>query len=70
MPKPEHRAAAWKNVIQLRSELRQSALRYPHTAEIDEFILVEHSLPVDIRHNAKINREKLATWAERELTDN
>ena len=61
---PEFRAQAWKNVIQLQSELRQSALRYPHTSEIDEFILVEHSLPVDIRHNAKIFREQLTVVAE------
>ena len=31
-------------------------------------ILFHKSFPVDIRHNAKIGREKLAVWAERELT--
>lgn len=30
-------------------------------------ILVHPSLPVDVRHNAKINREQLAKWAETQL---
>jgi hypothetical protein len=30
-------------------------------------ILFHKSFPVDIRHNAKIGREKLAVWAERKL---
>jgi len=30
-------------------------------------VLLHRSLPVDIRHNAKIFREKLAVWAEEEL---
>jgi acyl-CoA synthetase (AMP-forming)/AMP-acid ligase II len=30
-------------------------------------ILFHHSLPVDVRHNAKINRELLAVWAARKL---
>jgi hypothetical protein len=30
-------------------------------------VLVHPSLPVDIRHNAKIFREKVAVWASREL---
>jgi len=31
-------------------------------------VLFHHSLPVDVRHNAKINREALARWAARRLT--
>jgi acyl-coenzyme A synthetase/AMP-(fatty) acid ligase len=31
-------------------------------------ILFHKSFPVDIRHNAKIGREKLALWAEKELS--
>jgi len=27
-------------------------------------VLYHESFPVDIRHNAKINREKLAEWAK------
>ena len=47
---------------QLFAELRQLALDHPHTAEIRDF-LIHPSFPVDIRHNAKIFREKLAVWA-------
>ena len=36
------------------------------TWEIDTFLL-HPSFPVDIRHNAKIFRESLATWAARRL---
>ena len=36
------------------------------TAKIDR-VLFRRSFPVDIRHNAKINREALAEWAARRL---
>ncbi|MCG6912223.1 MAG: AMP-binding protein [Deltaproteobacteria bacterium] len=36
------------------------------TAEIDTF-LFHKSFPVDIRHNSKIFREKLAVWAQKKL---
>ncbi len=32
-----------------------------------ERVLFRRSLPVDVRHNAKINREQLAEWASRKL---
>jgi acyl-CoA synthetase (AMP-forming)/AMP-acid ligase II len=38
----------------------------PTTREI-RHVLPHPSLPVDIRHNAKINRELLASWAETQL---
>lgn len=38
----------------------------PLTATVRD-VLVHPSFPVDIRHNAKIFREKLAVWAEQEL---
>jgi acyl-CoA synthetase (AMP-forming)/AMP-acid ligase II len=50
----------------LRRELLQLGAKYPHTAPI-ETILFCSSLPVDIRHNSKIFREKLAVWASRRL---
>lgn len=50
----------------LFAELRQLAGANPLTAKIDTF-LVHPAFPVDIRHNAKIFREKLAVWAERRL---
>lgn len=37
------------------------------TKEIDHF-LIHKSFPVDIRHNAKIFREKLALWAQTKLS--
>jgi len=46
----------------LRSELLAIAGRFPHTRRIRDFLFHE-SFPVDIRHNAKIFREKLAVWA-------
>lgn len=48
---------------QLRSELLALAAEYPHTKGISR-ILFHPAFPVDIRHNAKIFREKLAVWAE------
>ncbi|MES2792593.1 MAG: AMP-binding protein, partial [Planctomycetota bacterium] len=51
---------------QLHDELRQMGLANPLTEHI-ETILFHPSLPVDIRHNVKIFREKLAPWAEQQL---
>nr|WP_295378844.1 fatty acid CoA ligase family protein [Pseudoxanthomonas sp.] len=47
-------------------DLRAIARRHPHVAGIDTF-LCHPGFPVDIRHNAKIGREKLAIWAARQL---
>ncbi len=43
-------------------EIRELAASSPLTADIDTF-LIHPSFPVDIRHNVKIFREKLAIWA-------
>ena len=51
-----------KDVDKLFAELRTLALENSLTASIDHF-LIHPSFPVDIRHNAKIFREKLAVWA-------
>jgi acyl-CoA synthetase (AMP-forming)/AMP-acid ligase II len=32
-------------------------------------VLIHPKMPVDVRHNAKINREELATWATRKLAE-
>jgi acyl-CoA synthetase (AMP-forming)/AMP-acid ligase II len=62
MPKgPKQREA-------LLAEIRQLAAANPLTARITDFLLHPH-FPVDIRHNAKIFREKLAQWAERRGAD-
>ncbi len=47
-------------------ELRRLAERNSLTRVIDTFLL-HPSFPVDIRHNAKIFREKLAVWAGKKL---
>ena len=47
---------------QVAEALRVIASRHAHTAIIDTF-LRHPAFPVDIRHNAKIGREKLAAWA-------
>lgn len=43
-------------------ELREMSQRHALTRGIDTF-LVHPAFPVDVRHNAKIFREKLAAWA-------
>jgi len=48
----------------IRTELLELGSRYPHTRNI-RTILFHPAFPVDIRHNAKIFREKLAVWAKR-----
>lgn len=47
-------------------ELRALAARHPHTRAISDF-LFHPGFPVDIRHNAKIDRPALARWASRRL---
>lgn len=46
--------------------VRARAADFPLTAGLDLF-LVHPGFPVDIRHNAKIGREQLATWAGTQL---
>jgi acyl-coenzyme A synthetase/AMP-(fatty) acid ligase len=53
----------------IHSELQALGEKSPHTKEIST-ILFHEDFPVDIRHNAKIFREKLADWAEDQLSTN
>ncbi len=46
----------------LRDELLALAKANPSTERIHH-VLFRRNLPVDVRHNAKINREELAVWA-------
>ncbi|MEN1929905.1 olefin beta-lactone synthetase [Luteimonas sp. MJ250] len=50
----------------IADELRHLGEGFVHTAHVDAFAF-HPAFPVDIRHNAKIGREKLAVWAAREL---
>ncbi|WP_028865525.1 olefin beta-lactone synthetase [Psychromonas aquimarina] len=53
--------------IKLFNELKFMADRHPQTAGIKEF-LIHQAFPMDIRHNAKIFREKLALWAQQQIS--
>jgi len=66
---PISRRSAWPrpaveriDTRRLLDELRERALSNELTRDIETF-LFHRSLPVDIRHNAKIDRERLARWA-------
>ena len=65
-PWPEKRPRDPQDRQQLLAELASLGGEHPHTAGIKEFFLMD-SLPTDIRHNAKIFREKLAVWAAKKL---
>ncbi|HVI59647.1 MAG TPA: fatty acid CoA ligase family protein [Luteimonas sp.] len=50
----------------IAAELRRLGEGFVHTARVETF-LFHPRFPVDIRHNAKIGREKLAAWAAKQL---
>ncbi|MCG9696420.1 olefin beta-lactone synthetase [Shewanella sp. Isolate11] len=50
---------------QLYSELNTLAEKHTQTVGISRY-LIHPNFPVDIRHNAKIFREKLAVWAQKQ----
>ncbi|MCG9730145.1 AMP-binding protein [Shewanella sp. Isolate13] len=52
----------------LYSELRAIAEQHSQTQGIERF-LIHPDFPVDIRHNAKIFREKLAVWAQKQIKE-
>lgn len=55
-----------KGSPELVEELRKLGTTFLYSREIKTF-LFHKGFPVDIRHNSKIFREKLAAWAEEEL---
>lgn len=59
---PEKRPGSASARERLLADLQQMAQQHQHTRAIQHF-RIHPSLPVDIRHNAKIFREKLAVWA-------
>lgn len=56
-----------KDQKKLFAELKDLGQGHDHTRAIENF-LIHPAFPVDIRHNAKIFREKLAVWAETQRT--
>jgi acyl-CoA synthetase (AMP-forming)/AMP-acid ligase II len=53
----------------IADELRHLGEGFVHAARVETF-LFHPRFPVDIRHNAKIGREKLAAWAAKQLRSN
>ena len=68
-PWPEHWPKNSASRRKLLTELLALAGRNPLTQDIHQ-IYLRRSLPVDIRHNAKIFREKLVPWAAQQLRVN
>jgi hypothetical protein len=63
---PERRSHSRRAQRMLISQLQELGKRSPLTDSIQDFLLIR-AMPVDIRHNAKIFREKLAVWAAKKL---
>lgn len=63
---PDRRPVAQREEEQLLAELWELAKANALTAGI-EAIFLHPALPVDIRHNSKINREELAIWAAKRM---
>jgi acyl-CoA synthetase (AMP-forming)/AMP-acid ligase II len=59
-----HKSANQQKVIE---ELLALGAKYEHTRTINTF-LFHPAFPVDVRHNAKIQREKLTVWAGEQLS--
>lgn len=57
-------ATQWPRI---EDELRHLGEGFVHTAKVGAFLRYPRPFPVDIRHNAKIGREKLALWAAKQL---
>ena len=62
-----HEKASPQEQENIQRELQKIGNGFVHTGSIHHF-LFHTGFPVDIRHNAKIGREKLAFWASKKLT--
>jgi acyl-CoA synthetase (AMP-forming)/AMP-acid ligase II len=65
-PGQDHFPSTREQKMKFRDELLELGQRNELTRSI-EVILFHRSLPVDIRHNVKISREKLRPWAVKQL---
>jgi acyl-coenzyme A synthetase/AMP-(fatty) acid ligase len=63
-PDHRHRMRSAAALNQIAEELRQTMRR----TSVRHSLVYPRSLPVDVRHNAKIGREQLAVWAEKQLS--
>jgi acyl-coenzyme A synthetase/AMP-(fatty) acid ligase len=59
--------AGARNTDELRDEILQLGAPHLQTREIKD-VLIHPSFPVDVRHNAKIGRERLALWAGKRIS--
>ncbi|MEJ2136940.1 MAG: hypothetical protein P8X86_17055 [Desulfofustis sp.] len=55
-----------RNVKDIITEIKTLCAEHPLLENVAQ-VLVHDSFPVDIRHNAKIFREKLAVWAQQQV---
>jgi acyl-CoA synthetase (AMP-forming)/AMP-acid ligase II len=55
---------SWEELLR---DLHVAASQYEHIRRIATFLRYRGGFPVDVRHNSKIFREKLAAWADRTL---
>lgn len=65
-PWPERWPASAADAMALRQELAALLREHPLTCSI-RHVLLMRKLPVDIRHNSKIFRERLVPWVSRRL---
>jgi acyl-coenzyme A synthetase/AMP-(fatty) acid ligase len=65
-PWPERRPKSRFDQQGLLADLADLAQQHERTRSIRDFFILD-SMPVDIRHNAKIFREKLAAWVASKL---
>ncbi|QQX81963.1 AMP-binding protein [Shewanella sp. KX20019] len=63
-----NQAVACSKSAILYAQLRELAGQHSQTQGIERF-LIHADFPVDIRHNAKIFREKLAVWAQKQIKE-
>ena len=62
---PENQHRVTQDPQSFSKELLELGATFPHTRSIKK-ILYFSDFPVDVRHNAKIFREKLAAWSEKQ----
>lgn len=66
-PKPGKMPTTAKTRHQFIAGLLALGAQHSHTQTIQTILFYPTSFPVDVRHNAKIQREKLAAWAAERL---
>jgi len=65
-PWPQSAPARSSDRQHLEAELLKLVRNHPTTQRVTR-VFLHGSLPVDVRHNAKINREELAKWVARQM---